>query len=90
MLTGAQTIKIKDLLLMISEILNNKVAIEYLDKRMEGHYEITPYTFRPRIAKKYNLVMQFDLGQGILDTIYDVYKELNNSDDKKPVVSLPD
>jgi len=90
MLTGAQTIKIKDLLLMIREMLDNKVAIEYLDERMEGHYEITPYTFRPRIAKKYNLITQFDLGQGILDTIYDVYKGLNDSDDKKPVVSLPD
>ena len=90
MLTGSQSIKIKDLLLMIREMLDNKVAIEYLDKRMEGHYEITPYTFRPRVAKKYMPSTQLDLGQGILNTIYDVYKELNDSDDKKPVVSLPD
>ncbi len=89
MLTGAQTIKIKDLLLMIKEMLDNKVAIEYLETRMEGHYEITPYTFRPRVAKKYNPTTQFDLGQGILDTIYDVYKKLNASNEK-PIVSLPD
>ena len=31
MLTGSQTIKIKELLLMISEILDHKVNIEYLD-----------------------------------------------------------
>ena len=26
---------------------------------MEGHYEITPYTFRPRVAKKYNPETQY-------------------------------
>lgn len=90
MLTGTQTIKVKDLLRMISEMLHNEVEIEYLDERIEEHYEITPYTFRPRVAKKYIPNIQLDLGQGILDIIYDVYKELNDSDDEKPVVSLPD
>ena len=90
MLTGTQTIKVKDLLRMISEMLNNEVEIEYLDERIEEHYEITPYTFRPRVAKKYIPNTQLDLGQGILDTIYDVYKELHDLDDGKPVVSLPD
>ena len=92
MLTGSQTIKIKDLLLMIREMLDNKIAIEYLDKRMEGHYEITPYTFRPRVAKKYMPNTQIDLGQGILDVIYDIYKNLDlDSDERKNMaISLPD
>jgi UDP-glucose 4-epimerase len=90
MLTGTQTIKVRDLMQMISEMLNNEVEIEYLDERIEEHYEITPYTFRPRVARKYMPNTQLDLGQGILDVIYDVYKELNNSDVDKPVVSLPD
>lgn len=90
MLTGTQSIKIKDLLLMIKEMLNNKVTIEYLNECLEGHYKITPYTFRPRVAKKYIPKTQLDLGQGILDTIYDVYKELNDSGNEKPVISLPD
>jgi len=90
MLTGSQTIKIKDLLIMIREMLDNKVSIEYLNETMEGHYEITPYTFRPRVAKKYNPETQLDLGQGILNTIYDIYKEINDSDNEKPVVVLPD
>ncbi|MBL7074376.1 NAD(P)-dependent oxidoreductase [candidate division KSB1 bacterium] len=79
MLTGIQTIKIKDLLKMIKEIFNNEIEIEYLDQRIEEHYEITPYTFRPRVARKYIPKDQYDLGQGILDCIYDVYKEINNS-----------
>ena len=90
MLTGSQSIKIKDLLLMIREMLDNKVAIEYLDKRMEGHYEITPYTFRPRVAKKYMPSTQLDLGQGILDVIYDIYKNLDSDEQKNMVISLPD
>ena len=82
MLTGIQTIKIKDLLKMIREIFNNEIEIEYLDQRIEEHYEITPYTFRPRVARKYIPKDQFDLGQGILDCIYDVYKEISNSSEK--------
>ena len=89
-ITGSQTVKVKELLRMINEMMDNKVEIEYLDEQMPGHYEITPYTFRPRIAKKYISNTQVDLGQGILDTIYDLYKELNNSGDKKPIIALPD
>lgn len=89
-LSGIQTIKVKELLSMIREMLNNKVKIEYLDERMAEHYEITPYAFRPRVAKKYIGNTQVELGQGILDTIYDVYKELNRSYGKKPVVSCKD
>jgi|TARA_B100000315_G_scaffold194263_1_gene184915 UDP-glucose 4-epimerase len=89
-LTGIQAIKVKDLLRMIGEMLGDQVDIEYLDERIEEHYEITPYTFRPRLAKKFLQKTQLDLGQGILNTIYEVYKELNNSDDDKPIISLPD
>ena len=76
MLTGSQTIKIKDLLKMISEIMDNKISINFLKDRILQHYEITPYSFRPRIAKKMTLSSHVDLGQGILNTIYDVYKEI--------------
>ena len=89
-LTGIQTIKVKDLLKMIREMLGDEIKIEYLDERIEEHYEITPYTFRPRVAKKYFQKTQLDMGQGILDTIYDIYKELNGSDNDKPIISLPD
>ena len=53
----------------------------------QEHYEITPYAFRPRLAKKHISNNQVDLGQGILDTIYDVYKTLLKSDKKIKKVS---
>lgn len=80
MITGSQTMKVRDLLDMVNEMFDNKIKIEYLEGKFEEHYEITPYSFRPRVAKK--LVPQYyhDLGQGILDSIYDVYKRLEKED----------
>jgi len=79
MLTGNQTIKIRDLLSMIREILSNQIEIKYTPTSMEAHYEITPYSFRPRVAKKVVSEYYHDLGQGILDVIYDTYKEINKN-----------
>jgi len=73
-LTGTQSSKVKDFLVMIKEIFNNKIDIEYLDGTNSHHYEITPYSFRPRVAKKFVANCYYDLGQGILDVIYDVYE----------------
>ena len=76
MITGEQTMKVKDVLHMIQEIFNYNIDIEYLDEKIEEHYEITPYSFRPKVAKKIVPDYYHDLGQGILDCIYQVYDEL--------------
>ena len=51
-ITGNQSIKIKDLLNMIREMFHGEISVEYSPKHMPGHYEITPYSFRPKVAKK--------------------------------------
>ena len=73
MLTGSQSIKVRDLLNMVREIFNGRIAIEYSPDAEPGHYAITPYAFAPRIARKMTMDHCYDLGQGILDVIYDVY-----------------
>ena len=73
MLTGNQSIKINDLLNMIREMFHGEISVEYSGESEEGHYEITPYSFRPRVAKKIVAGSYYDLGQGILDVIYEVY-----------------
>jgi len=84
MIKGLQTIKVNELLLMINEIMGNNIKINYSKKaHYEGHYQLTPYSFRPRVAEKYLLNTYYDLGQGLLDTIYDVYKELYKNDPEK-------
>tara|TARA_Y100000766_G_C18917304_1_gene613001 strand:- start:3018 stop:3899 length:882 start_codon:yes stop_codon:yes gene_type:complete len=77
MITGNQTMKIKDLLKMINEMFNNELDIEYTNKSNEEHYEITPYNFKPNVALKFTPEHYHDLGQGILESIYDTFKELN-------------
>ena len=76
MITGEQTMKVKDLLNMINEILGNIVEIQYTKMPFEGHYKITPYSFKPKVAMKIRPKDYHDLGQGILYTIYDTYQEL--------------
>ncbi len=76
-IAGDQRMKAKDLLLMIKEMLDNKIELEFLPSKDDYHYEITPYTFAPRIARRLVSKTYFDLGQGILNCIQDIYKELN-------------
>ena len=79
MITGSQTIKIKDLLIMIQEIFNNKVTISFVEVEDKSHYQVTPFTFKPRIANKINPKLNYDLGQGILDTIHEVYEDIQHT-----------
>lgn len=76
MITGNQTIQVKELLNMMKEIMNNQIAVEYIEGQMEGHYKITPYSFKPIVAQKLSLSNSYDLGQGLLETIYAVYEDL--------------
>ena len=76
-ITGNQQMKVKDLLVMMKEMMDNKIELEYTMPKDSSHYEITPYTFSPKLAKRIVGKSYIDLGQGILKSIQDVYKELN-------------
>ncbi len=73
-ITGNQPMKIKDLLIMVKEILGNKIDLEFIPTESSIHYEITPYSFKPKVAKKLVGSQFYDLGQGILECL----SELNN------------
>lgn len=76
-ITGSQQMKVRDLLLMVKEMLGNKIDIEYVAPRFSHHYEITPYSFSPKMAKKMTSRTYLDLSQGILDCMQRIYKEEN-------------
>jgi len=85
-ISGYQQMKVKDLLIMIKEILNNKIEIEYKNTDAEGcpydpklHYEMTPYSFKPRVAKKVISRHYMDLGQEILSMLNDMHTEIVSS-----------
>ena len=79
-LTGHQPMRIKDVMIMIKEMLNDKIELEFLPVNDEScpydpktHYNITPYSFSPKIAKKIVGKYYLDLGQGILQVLHEVY-----------------
>lgn len=78
-ITGNQQTRIKDLLYMVKEMLDNKIEIEFIDPDKNSHYEITPYSFAPKVARRFTNKTYLDLNQGILDIIYDLYKQINPS-----------
>ena len=73
-LTGTQILNSNELLRMIQEIMGGKVEIEFNpEQRDPEHYEMTPYRFTPRIARKMVPNVFVDIGQGILDLVEEVY-----------------
>ncbi len=88
MLTGNKTMQVRDILNMIKEMLNHEIDIEYIEGENRGHYMLTPYNFKPNVARKYALDYYHDLGQGILETIYDTYEQLTK-EEKAINIDLP-
>ncbi len=81
MITGLERMKQKDLLKMIKEIIPNQVSIKMTEKHYTGHYEVTPYSFHPRVARKLVANPFIDLGQGLLECMRRIHHELSNDDD---------
>lgn len=73
-ITGNIQIKIKDLLVMIKEILKGDVDINYVPAKSKEHYEITPYVFNPKVATKIGNSEYLDMGQGILNILIEIHK----------------
>lgn len=74
-IAGNQPMKIRDSLKMIKEMLNNKIDLEFVAPQYSTHYNITPYSFTPKLAKRIQSAHYVDFGQGILDLISELYKE---------------
>ncbi len=74
-ISGNQSMKIKDLLKMVKEMFENEIDVLYSSELDSYHYSITPYNYRPKIATKIVSESYYDLGQGIMDLIYDLDKE---------------
>lgn len=80
LLTGHHPIRSKDLVVMINEIFGNKLTIEFRHEKPDTHYEVTPYSFNPRLGKKYVSHYYIDMGQGLLQCIEELYKELGKEE----------
>ncbi len=62
--------KVVDLLKMLAEIIGVKEdLIKFTDEKYLGHYVRTPYSYSPKLGRKYTLPLHVDLGQGLLEVI---------------------
>ncbi|EPR39804.1 NAD-dependent epimerase/dehydratase [Desulfovibrio sp. X2] len=76
-LTGHQAMRVGDVMKMIAEILGGGVRFEFFSEKGSAHYEITPYSFNPRMGRKYAPPLHMDLGQGVLRVVEEVHRELH-------------
>ena len=82
-LTGNESVRIKDLLFMVKEMVEHDLEIEFneLDSNQKNtHYHITPYDFAPKIAKRITDFNHVDLGQGILDLMNQIHSQKASQD----------
>lgn len=77
-LTGIEKLKRIELLTMINEIMQNRLEVKQVSDDNMGHYKITPYTFHPTTAKKLVANPYIDLGQGLLECIQEIHKEMES------------
>jgi UDP-glucose 4-epimerase len=75
-LTGIERLKRIELLTMINEIMQNKLEVKQISDSNMGHYKITPYSYHPTVAKKLMANPYIDLGQGLLECIQEIHKEM--------------
>jgi len=74
-ITGNQSIKIRDLIMMIKNILNDNSVKAIYKNIKNSHYHMTPYVYNPKLGKKITPNPSIDLGQGILEVINEIKKK---------------
>lgn len=80
LITGHHPIRSKDLVVMVNEMFGNKLTIEFRGEQPEAHYLVTPYSFNPRLGKKYVSHYYIDMGQGLLQCIEELYNEVGKEE----------
>ena len=74
-ITGTYPIRFRQLLEMIKEIIGGDIEIEFDHQDQDGHYEITPYTFEPKIGYKLTTNINLDMGQGLLECLREMHQQ---------------
>jgi UDP-glucose 4-epimerase len=84
-ITGKQSLKIKEFLNMIKEIFNNNIKIIYEPGEELHHYKITPFSYRPQVARRLTPEPFYDLGQGLMEVLQEIEKDMHKNDYQKRI-----
>lgn len=77
--TGHQELSSSELIDMIFEIAGIKKEVVYSSENLKSeHYEMTPYRYTPKMAKKLIPEEFTDIGQGILELVEEISGEFGN------------
>ena len=69
LITGNKVSKVKDVLLLVAQVLDIPKKIEFDNKTEQGHYDISPYSYKPKSDQKYILKSSKSLKDGIFELI---------------------
>jgi UDP-glucose 4-epimerase len=81
-LSGHERMPVRTLMKMVSEMIPGGVEIKFGEKHNEGHYDITPYAFHPKVGHKLVANDYVELGQGIIDCLADIHERLHKNEHK--------
>lgn len=88
-ITGHHPMKFRELLLMMKEMLDGKVTIEFEAERNPAHYTSTPYTLIPKIGQKLTTNYYTDIGQGLLECLQELSEHrISDADQGHRVTTL--
>lgn len=78
-LTGHEPMNVSDFYKMLAEILGYSIDdVTFVDSEKSGHYVRTPYSYQPKLGRKYTPPVHVDLGQGLIQLINEI-NTLQNS-----------
>tara|TARA_B100000700_G_C15012995_1_gene841920 strand:- start:902 stop:1774 length:873 start_codon:yes stop_codon:yes gene_type:complete len=76
-ITGNKRLKISVLLKNLSKILNISKKIKFKNRKVIGHYESTPYTYKFKKGEIYKLKPKINIHTGIIQLINEIKNEKN-------------
>ena len=74
--TGHHPMKTRDMLEMIKEMLKKDITFEFSITPHPAHYNLTPYSFTPKIGSKLVSNLYVDMGQGFLECLQELSQDL--------------
>ncbi len=72
LVTGKKNSKVKDLLYLISDLLKISKKPKFAKKNQFGHYDTSPYSYKPKSDKKYFVKHQIKIKEGIKELINEI------------------
>ena len=76
-LTGNDKLEVSELFKMFGEILNKDTQVRFLgdEGKGNGHYNVTPYAYTPKLGHKLVSNEYVDMGQGLIQVIEEIDAE---------------